>query len=275
MLYTIAVILLVAWLLGFVGLHTVGSFIHLLLVVAIVLFLVRLLSGRAHLVHTGVALVSATGIQSAVDTTRVWFDAMTDEDISWYVATGEPVDRAGAYAIEPTANAAFRAVNRLLAAGLRRLDEGPSHVARLDEPLAIRQPDLLRIADGRCHHCAKEQQVRRVQLSEAAGLHGCEGNSRQRARAVRRLGRHPPLPVLEAGVLVEVDEPGVRREAATVEGATPIGTDWLRSKNAPGFTPLGPWIVPAEFVGDAGRRALRDDLLRPGEHRPRQVGDRE
>jgi 2-keto-4-pentenoate hydratase/2-oxohepta-3-ene-1,7-dioic acid hydratase in catechol pathway len=29
-----------------------------------------------------------------------------------------------------------------------------------------------------------------------------------------------------------------------------IGTDWLRSKNAPGFTPLGPWIVPAESVGD-------------------------
>ncbi|MET9080764.1 fumarylacetoacetate hydrolase family protein [Streptomyces sp. NPDC004237] len=29
-----------------------------------------------------------------------------------------------------------------------------------------------------------------------------------------------------------------------------IGTDWLRSKNAPGFTPLGPWIVPAESVVD-------------------------
>ncbi len=29
-----------------------------------------------------------------------------------------------------------------------------------------------------------------------------------------------------------------------------IGTDWLRSKNAPGFTPLGPWIVPAESVAD-------------------------
>ncbi|WP_405668043.1 fumarylacetoacetate hydrolase family protein [Streptomyces sp. NBC_01166] len=29
-----------------------------------------------------------------------------------------------------------------------------------------------------------------------------------------------------------------------------IGTDWLRSKNAPGFTPLGPWIVPAATVGD-------------------------
>ncbi|MFE9137561.1 fumarylacetoacetate hydrolase family protein [Streptomyces sp. NPDC007355] len=31
-----------------------------------------------------------------------------------------------------------------------------------------------------------------------------------------------------------------------------IGTDWLRSKNAPGFTPLGPWIVPAESLGDTG-----------------------
>ena len=46
MLYTIAVILLIAWLLGFVGLYTVGSFIHVLLAVAIVLFLVGLLSGR-------------------------------------------------------------------------------------------------------------------------------------------------------------------------------------------------------------------------------------
>ena len=62
--------------------------------------MLRKLSGRPHLVHTGVALVSARGIQSGVDTTRVWFDAMTDEDISWYVATGEPVDRAGAYAIQ-------------------------------------------------------------------------------------------------------------------------------------------------------------------------------
>ncbi|MET7597695.1 fumarylacetoacetate hydrolase family protein [Streptomyces sp. NPDC004082] len=31
-----------------------------------------------------------------------------------------------------------------------------------------------------------------------------------------------------------------------------IGTDWLRSKNAPGFTPLGPWIVPAESLPDTG-----------------------
>jgi septum formation protein len=62
------------------------------------------LSGRAHLVHTGVAVVTARGVQSGLDTTRVWFDAMTDEDISWYVATGEPVDRAGAYAIQGLAS---------------------------------------------------------------------------------------------------------------------------------------------------------------------------
>jgi septum formation protein len=62
--------------------------------------MLRLLNGRPHDVHTGVALVSAAGVRSAVDTTRVWFAPMTDEDISWYVATGETLDRAGAYAIQ-------------------------------------------------------------------------------------------------------------------------------------------------------------------------------
>ena len=46
MLYTVAVILLILWLLGFVGIYTIGPFIHALLVVAIVLFLVGLISGR-------------------------------------------------------------------------------------------------------------------------------------------------------------------------------------------------------------------------------------
>ena len=62
--------------------------------------MLRLLNGRPHEVLTGVALATAAGVRSAVDTTRVWFSLMTDEDISWYVATGEPVDRAGAYAIQ-------------------------------------------------------------------------------------------------------------------------------------------------------------------------------
>ena len=46
MLYTIAVILLIAWLLGIVGTYAIGAFVHALLVIAIVLFLVGLLSGR-------------------------------------------------------------------------------------------------------------------------------------------------------------------------------------------------------------------------------------
>lgn len=46
MLYTIAVILLIAWMLGLVGTYAIGGFVHVLLVVAIVLFLVGLLNGR-------------------------------------------------------------------------------------------------------------------------------------------------------------------------------------------------------------------------------------
>lgn len=47
MLYTIAIILLVLWLLGMVSSTTIGGFIHILLVVAIVMFLLRLISGRS------------------------------------------------------------------------------------------------------------------------------------------------------------------------------------------------------------------------------------
>jgi hypothetical protein len=46
MLETIAIILIVLWLLGMVSGYTMGNFIYVLLVIAIVLFLVRLLSGR-------------------------------------------------------------------------------------------------------------------------------------------------------------------------------------------------------------------------------------
>jgi len=46
MLYTLAVILLIAWLLGVVGTYAIGSFVHVLLAVAVVLFLVGLVGGR-------------------------------------------------------------------------------------------------------------------------------------------------------------------------------------------------------------------------------------
>ena len=47
MLYTIAVILLVLWLLGMVSSYAMGGFIHILLVVAIVMVLVRLIQGKS------------------------------------------------------------------------------------------------------------------------------------------------------------------------------------------------------------------------------------
>lgn len=46
MLYTLAVILLILWLLGMVGSYTMGGLIHILLVVAIVMIVVNLISGR-------------------------------------------------------------------------------------------------------------------------------------------------------------------------------------------------------------------------------------
>ena len=46
MLYTIAVVLLILWLLGLVSSYTMGGFIHILLVIAIVVILLRVISGR-------------------------------------------------------------------------------------------------------------------------------------------------------------------------------------------------------------------------------------
>ncbi|MFZ6760480.1 lmo0937 family membrane protein [Undibacterium sp. Ji50W] len=46
MLYTIAVILIILWLLGMVSAYTIGGFIHVLLVIAVIMILLRLISGR-------------------------------------------------------------------------------------------------------------------------------------------------------------------------------------------------------------------------------------
>ncbi len=50
MLWTIFVILLVLWLLGFVGFHVVGAYIHILLVLALVVLLIQLIGGRRTIV---------------------------------------------------------------------------------------------------------------------------------------------------------------------------------------------------------------------------------
>jgi septum formation protein len=60
------------------------------------------LSGTWHEVVTGVALLSTDGTPPMVahEITRVRFKNMSTEEIDWYVATGEPMDKAGAYAIQ-------------------------------------------------------------------------------------------------------------------------------------------------------------------------------
>ncbi len=58
------------------------------------------LSGRQHRVLTGVAVTCGGRTESAVSTTTVWFRALDAADIDCYVASGEPVGKAGAYAIQ-------------------------------------------------------------------------------------------------------------------------------------------------------------------------------
>ncbi len=62
--------------------------------------MLRRLQGRAHEVLTGVALVTGGQAQVVLEATRVWFGPMTDAEIAVYVATGEPMDKAGAYGIQ-------------------------------------------------------------------------------------------------------------------------------------------------------------------------------
>jgi septum formation protein len=62
--------------------------------------MLRSLSGREHLVHTAVSLVVAGNEHGLVDTATVRFADLEDEVISWYVASGEPLDKAGAYGIQ-------------------------------------------------------------------------------------------------------------------------------------------------------------------------------
>lgn len=62
--------------------------------------MLRLLAGRWHQVHTAVAVRTRTSTRSAVVTSDVEFIAADDELLTWYVARGESLDKAGGYAIQ-------------------------------------------------------------------------------------------------------------------------------------------------------------------------------
>jgi len=62
--------------------------------------MLRELSGRTHEVVTGVCLRTQATSFSGIETTQVSFAQMREEEVAWYVSTGEPMDKAGAYHID-------------------------------------------------------------------------------------------------------------------------------------------------------------------------------
>ena len=72
--------------------------------------MLRKLSGRRHRVYTGVALVKGSRRVVGYERTEVVFRELSKKQIDWYVSTGEPMDKAGSYAIQGTGAALIRAV---------------------------------------------------------------------------------------------------------------------------------------------------------------------
>lgn len=62
--------------------------------------MLRMLAGRTHAVMTGVAVVRGERVEVAAEVTMVEFLPMAESEIAAYVATGEPMDKAGAYGIQ-------------------------------------------------------------------------------------------------------------------------------------------------------------------------------
>ena len=68
------------------------------------------LSGRDHRVLTGVAAAMNGSAEAVAVETKVFFRSLTSEEIRWYVESGEPLDKAGAYAIQGLGAAFVRAI---------------------------------------------------------------------------------------------------------------------------------------------------------------------
>ena len=82
--------------------------------------MLRRLSGRTHEVITGVCLIRGRDVYSGIERTAVTFADLSDADIAWYVATGEPRDKAGAYHVDGRGSLF-----------ITRIDGSPSNVAGL------------------------------------------------------------------------------------------------------------------------------------------------
>jgi nucleoside triphosphate pyrophosphatase len=89
--------------------------------------MLRRLSGRTHEVITGVCLIRGRDVFSGVERTTVTFADLSDADIAWYVATGEPRDKAGAYHVDGRGSLF-----------ITRIDGSPTNVAGLPVGLVRR-----------------------------------------------------------------------------------------------------------------------------------------
>jgi len=72
--------------------------------------MLRLLEGRRHVVMTGICLKRADHVTVDWAETSVWFAQMSDAEIDAYVESGEPMDKAGAYAIQGLASKYIRQI---------------------------------------------------------------------------------------------------------------------------------------------------------------------
>jgi septum formation protein len=89
--------------------------------------MLRRLAGRAHEVVTGVCLVSGGVARSGVERSLVVLASMSEAEIAWYAATGEPLDKAGGYHVDGK-GALF----------IETVDGSPSNVAGLPVRLVLR-----------------------------------------------------------------------------------------------------------------------------------------
>jgi septum formation protein len=89
--------------------------------------MIRRLAGRSHTVLTAIAVARGAREESAVESVGVTFRALTDDEIARYVATGEPMDKAGAYGIQGWGATIVERVDgdyfSVMGLGLRRLVE--------------------------------------------------------------------------------------------------------------------------------------------------------
>ncbi|MFS0775797.1 Maf family protein [Neobacillus sp. 3P2-tot-E-2] len=73
--------------------------------------MLKKLSGKRHDVYTGVSILSPNGTSCFFERTEVWFWELTDEEINFYVQSGEPLDKAGGYGIQQLGSMLVKKIN--------------------------------------------------------------------------------------------------------------------------------------------------------------------